>query len=269
MKKIILSIALVAFTTAIMAQDVTIKKGKVTMSEKDYNELKEMAKSYEITSQKVTTMQRRLRQLEENYITEVGTFQDSVSYAIGCDMYNNLERQKLDLNYKAVAKALMDCANNKQEMTPQTISIMIQRFNKEFERKQQEKIQKTTAEGKEFLKRNSNNKSVYTTASGLQYKKISDGNGKHPKASDKVKVHYTGRLIDGTIFDSSVQRGTPIEFGLNQVIKGWTEGLQLMDEGSKYMLFIPAELGYGNQDMGNIPAGSTLIFEVELLEIVK
>ena len=88
-----------------------------------------------------------------------------------------------------------------------------------------------------------------------------------PKATDRVKVHYTGKLIDGTTFDSSVDRGEPITFALNQVIPGWTEGLQLMDEGSKYLLYIPYNLGYGERDMGNIPAGSTLVFEVELLEI--
>ena len=96
---------------------------------------------------------------------------------------------------------------------------------------------------------------------------VREGNGKRPKATDKVKVHYTGTLIDGKKFDSSVDRGTPITFALNQVIPGWTEGLQLMDEGSMYMLYVPYNLGYGTRDMGDIPAGSTLIFEVELLEI--
>ena len=101
----------------------------------------------------------------------------------------------------------------------------------------------------------------------MKYRKIKEGNGKKPKATDRVKVHYTGKLIDGTTFDSSVDRGQPITFALNEVIPGWTEGLQLMDEGSKYMLYIPYNLGYGMRDMGNIPAGSTLVFEVELIEI--
>lgn len=122
--------------------------------------------------------------------------------------------------------------------------------------------------GQDFLSHNMTQEGVVTTESGLQYKVLSKGTGEvHPKASDKVKVHYHGTLIDGTVFDSSVTRGQPIEFGLNQVIKGWTEGLQLMVEGEKTRLFIPSELAYGNRSAGIIPAGSTLIFDVELLEI--
>ena len=101
----------------------------------------------------------------------------------------------------------------------------------------------------------------------MRYQCVKKGNGKRPQATDQVKVHYTGKLIDGTVFDSSVQRGEPITFALNQVIAGWTEGLQLMDEGSTYMLYIPHNLGYGEQSVGSIPPGSTLIFEVQLIEI--
>jgi len=126
--------------------------------------------------------------------------------------------------------------------------------------------EKNQAEGKAFLEQNSQKEDVVTTASGLQYQQISAGRGsEHPTASSKVKVHYHGTLIDGTVFDSSVERGEPIEFGLNQVIKGWTEGLQLMVEGEKTRFFIPAELAYGNGSAGVITPGSTLIFEVELL----
>ncbi len=122
--------------------------------------------------------------------------------------------------------------------------------------------------GIEFLSQNMTKEGVVTTESGLQYKVLSNGTGEvHPTASDKVKVHYHGTLIDGSVFDSSISRGQPIEFGLNQVIKGWTEGLQLMVEGEKTRLFIPSELGYGNRPAGSIPAGSTLIFDVELIKI--
>ena len=124
------------------------------------------------------------------------------------------------------------------------------------------------AAGKKFMEENALNKSVYQTKSGLQYKIVKKGNGKKPKATDKVKVHYTGKLLDGKVFDSSVERGQPAEFFLNQVIPGWTEGLQLMDIGSKYTLYIPYTLGYGEQPMGSIPPGSTLIFDVELLDIL-
>lgn len=122
--------------------------------------------------------------------------------------------------------------------------------------------------GEAFLAKNAENPEIKTTESGLQYQVITSGTGSvHPKATDKVTVHYHGTLIDGTVFDSSVQRGESIAFGLNQVIKGWTEGLQLMVVGEKTRLFIPSELAYGNRSTGAIGGGSTLIFEVELLGI--
>lgn len=121
--------------------------------------------------------------------------------------------------------------------------------------------------GDAFLTKNKDEEGVITTASGLQYKVLQEGTGtEHPTASSKVKVHYHGTLIDGTVFDSSVERGEPIEFGLNQVIKGWTEGVQLMVEGEKTRFFIPSELAYGNGSAGVITPGSTLIFDVELLD---
>lgn len=122
--------------------------------------------------------------------------------------------------------------------------------------------------GADFLLANKSVEGVKTTASGLQYLLLVEGEGKiHPTAKDRVKVHYHGTLIDGTVFDSSVERGQPLEFGLNQVIKGWTEGLQLMVVGDKARLFIPSELAYGNRAAGIITPGSTLIFDVELLAI--
>lgn len=124
-------------------------------------------------------------------------------------------------------------------------------------------------EGEKFLAENGLKEGVITTESGLQYEVIKMGKGKKPSATDRVKVHYHGTLIDGTVFDSSVERGEPITFGLNQVIKGWTEGVQLMPVGSKFRFYIPQELGYGAQQAGNIPPYSTLIFDVELLEIEK
>lgn len=120
----------------------------------------------------------------------------------------------------------------------------------------------------QFLLENKTNVNIQTTASGLQYEVLSEGSGdRHPAASDKVKVHYHGTLIDGSVFDSSVERGEPITFGLQQVIKGWTEGLQLMVEGDKYRLYIPSDLAYGDRGAGKIPPGAMLIFEVELIKI--
>ena len=122
--------------------------------------------------------------------------------------------------------------------------------------------------GNEFLAQNKTKEDVVTTASGLQYKVLNQGSGTvHPKASDTVTVHYHGTLIDGTVFDSSVERGEPIAFPLNRVIPGWTEGVQLMVEGDKYRFFIPSELAYGNRSTGKIGGGSVLIFDVELLKI--
>lgn len=122
--------------------------------------------------------------------------------------------------------------------------------------------------GKTFLEQNKTAEHVIETASGLQYQVLQKGEGtEHPSASTKVKVHYHGMLLDGTVFDSSVERGEPISFGLNQVITGWTEGVQLMVEGDKFKFFIPSNLAYGNRAAGKIAPGSVLIFEVELLEI--
>ena len=205
---------------------------------------------------------------------ELKTFNDSASYAIGRDIFRNWEQQQLGIDARIAGQALIDAANAQSRLNDQQAFPLLQRFQKEFERRQMEQeasknpvARENIEKGEQFMKEISNNKSVYTTKSGLKYRKVKEGNGKHPKATDKVKVHYTGTLIDGKKFDSSVDRGEPLTFPLNQVIPGWTEGLQLMDEGSKYILYIPYNLGYGTRDMGDIPAGSTLIFEVELLEI--
>lgn len=127
--------------------------------------------------------------------------------------------------------------------------------------------QKTLDEGRAFLAENAKREGVVVTPSGLQYEVLREGDGKSPKATDIVKCHYEGRLINGKVFDSSYDRGTPAQFALNQVIPGWTEGLQLMKEGAKYRLFIPENLGYGGYGAGTIPPFSALIFDVELLEV--
>ena len=205
---------------------------------------------------------------------ELKTFNDSASYAIGRDIFRNWEQQQLGIDARIAGQALIDAANGQSRLNDQQAFPLLQRFQKEFERRQMEQearnnpvARENIEKGEKFMKEISNNKSVYTTKSGLKYRKVKEGNGKHPVATDRVKVHYTGTLIDGKKFDSSIDRGEPLTFPLNQVIPGWTEGLQLMDEGSKYILYIPYNLGYGTRDMGDIPAGSTLIFEVELLEI--
>lgn len=233
----------------VQAQDITIKKGKVTMTEAQYNELKAKAEAYD-----------QLR-------AAPATFNDSASYAIGRDIYNQWNAQQLGIDGRMAGLAMMECAVAQPRFGDDVAMPLLQRFQRAFEERSQAAGRENIEKGEKFMKEISNNKSVYTTKSGLKYRKLKDGNGKHPTGTDRVKVHYTGKLIDGTTFDSSVDRGQPITFGLNEVIPGWTEGLQLMDEGSKYMLYIPYNLGYGMRDMGNIPAGSTLVFEVELIEI--
>lgn len=244
---------------AAQAQDVKIKKGKATMTEAYYNELKAKAEAYDQLKAKADAYD----QLRAAPVT----FNDSASYAIGRDIYNQWNAQQLGIDGRMAGLAMMECAIAQPRFGDNVAHPLLQRFQRAFEERSQAAGRENIEKGEKFLKEISNNKSVYTTKSGLKYRKIKDGNGKKPKATDRVKVHYTGKLIDGTTFDSSVDRGQPITFGLGDVIPGWTEGLQLMDEGSKYMLYIPYNLGYGMRDMGNIPAGSTLVFEVELLEI--
>jgi FKBP-type peptidyl-prolyl cis-trans isomerase len=141
-------------------------------------------------------------------------------------------------------------------------------FEKDMEQKQKEAGEKNKTEGTKFLEENKNKPGVKTTASGLQYKVIKDGTGPQPKATDMVTVNYRGTLIDGTEFDSSYKRGQPATFPLNGVIKGWTEGLQLMKVGSKYQFFVPSNLAYGERSVGpDIAANATLIFEVELQDV--
>lgn len=148
-------------------------------------------------------------------------------------------------------------------------AIMRKEGQKIYDAKMEEEFGANKAAGLAFLEANKKQEGVQVTASGLQYMVLKEGKGDKPAATDKVKVHYHGTLIDGTVFDSSVNRGTPAEFPLNAVISGWTEGLQLMSKGAKYRFFIPQELGYGGQDRGVIKPFSVLIFDVELLDIVK
>ena len=265
MKKILfVAVAISIFNfqfSIVSAQQVKIKKGKVTMSEEYYNSLMAQTAQLDAARARIAELEAKLAR------PAMKNFNDSASYAIGRDMYTNWTQRQLGIDAKMAAQAMLDDANGYSQLSDAQAAPLLQRFQMEFERKQRAGVQENIDAGAKYLQQISNNKSVYTTPSGLKYRKIKDGNGKKPKATDRVRVHYTGMLIDGTKFDSSVDRGNPIDFRLNEVIPGWTEGLQLMDEGSKYMLYIPYNLGYGEQPAGSIPPGSTLIFEVELLEI--
>jgi FKBP-type peptidyl-prolyl cis-trans isomerase len=195
---------------------------------------------------------------------------DSASYAMGVYMgkqsYMQLSAQ--DFNLDLFAKAFVDAVYGAPlKMSPDSAVAFLNAYEKKV-REQEAEVRKQKQA--EFLAENAKREGVYTTASGLQYMVVKMGEGAKPIASDKVRVHYEGFLLNGKKFDSSIDRGQPTEFTLNRVIKGWTEGLQLMPVGSKFTFYIPYNLAYGAQGAGNaIPPYSTLIFEVELLDIVK
>lgn len=201
---------------------------------------------------------------------------DKVSYSLGMNIGSQLKQMGLAgiLSVKDFADAVNDTLEGGQlKVSPQDAQRALNEFFNELEKKQAaaaaEKGKAAREEGEKFLKENQNRPGVQHTASGLQYQVLTEGTGRKPKATDTVRCHYHGTLIDGTVFDSSYQRGEPCEFGLNQVIRGWTEGVQLMSEGAKYRFFIPYNLAYGEQGAGSdIPPYSALIFDVELIKVL-
>src|SRR6266403_3293027 len=193
---------------------------------------------------------------------------DKVSYSIGMQIGFNLGRQKVDVNSDILAAGIKDAIAGKPQLTPDQVKDIMAQFEKDMEQKQKELGEKNKTEGTKYLEDNKKKPDVKTTASGLQYKVVKDGTGAQPKATDMVTVNYRGTLIDGTEFDSSYKRGQPATFPVNGVIKGWTEALQLMKTGSKYQLFIPADLAYGPRAVGpDITPNSAMSFEVEVLEV--
>ncbi|MBN2764985.1 MAG: FKBP-type peptidyl-prolyl cis-trans isomerase [Paludibacteraceae bacterium] len=193
---------------------------------------------------------------------------EKISYALGLSLGNNLQNSGISkLDYAKLAKGIQDVMeNNQPEISYQDAQNIINEF---FTQLQQKASEATIKAGQDFLSENAKRPEVTTLESGLQYEILNEGNGPKPKASDKVSVHYHGTLIDGKVFDSSVQRGEPATFGVTQVISGWVEALQLMPVGSKWKLFIPSDLAYGAQGAGQaIGPHTTLIFEVELIAIV-
>lgn len=193
---------------------------------------------------------------------------DSISYLLGNEVGNYYRTNEIEIIQDYFIEGLIDGLMNKGKMDETTKQKIMAKFQIQQQDKANKKISLIKEKGKQFLENNKKNPDVKVTASGLQYKVVKASKGVSPNANDNVKVHYHGTLIDGTVFDSSVERGEPITFGLSQVIKGWTEGLQLMKTGEKFIFYIPSELGYGDRAAGpKIPAGSTLIFEVELFEV--
>lgn len=193
------------------------------------------------------------------------TAADKVSYSLGFD---SLQQLPAEIKRDAFIQGLMDAqASKKSIYTEAEITAAGEAFQKEIQAKQKADAAAMQAQSTQFFASNAKKKGVKTTVSGLQYKIDRAGTGKRPSATDTVKVHYKGQLLNGKVFDSSYERGEPIEFPLNQVITGWTEGLQLLKAGGKITLYIPAQLAYGEQSTGGIPANSPLIFDVELLEV--
>ncbi|MDD6553511.1 MAG: FKBP-type peptidyl-prolyl cis-trans isomerase [Prevotellaceae bacterium] len=192
---------------------------------------------------------------------------NQVSYALGLSIGRQLhDMGAQDLNIDDFAAAIKDVlADRKPQISDAEAQQLLQQF---FEQKNAEMTAKLKAEGQQFLEENGKKPGVITTASGLQYQVLREGNGQRPKATDEVECHYEGTLINGQKFDSSYDRGQTATFPLNQVIAGWTEGLQLMQEGAKYRFFIPYQLGYGERGAGQtIPPFATLIFDVELIKV--
>ncbi len=205
-----------------------------------------------------------------------------IGYSAGENMVRNidgLDGTGITVDIEALLVGYADGVKKSNQLTEEEVKTIMNEFRQtvntamQEKRKQEQEEQAKAAEeniekGAKFLEENKAQEGVKTTESGLQYKVLKEGTGKQPKASDRVKVHYTGTLIDGSEFDSSRARGTPSEFFLNQVISGWTEGLQLMKEGGHYKFYIPSQLGYGAQSRPKIPGNSVLVFDVELIEVI-
>jgi len=199
---------------------------------------------------------------------------EKLSYVFGTQVGEVSNTNNLSIDMKFLERGFNDVVGKKKlALTPEQINAILTGYQKKIMAKQKARLESKRAEnarmGKKFLAANKKKKGVVTTASGLQYKVIKKGSGPKPAATDRVRVHYRGKLIDGTEFDSSYKRKRPAEFGLSQVIKGWTEGLQLMNVGSKYEFYIPSGLAYGKNGPPGIGPAQTLIFEVELLKILK
>jgi FKBP-type peptidyl-prolyl cis-trans isomerase FklB len=192
---------------------------------------------------------------------------DSVSYSLGVNIAQNIKSQGMDeVNVNALANAFNDVLNDQSLKIDETTSSMV--INSYFQNLQTARSEESREAGIAFLEENKNREEITTTESGLQYEILEEGSGPIPKEDDTVVVHYHGTTIDGTVFDSSVERGEPVNFPVNGVIVGWQEALQLMPVGSKWKIYIPSELAYGERGAGrDIGPNETLIFEVELISI--
>ena len=197
------------------------------------------------------------------------TQEEKISYALGIAIGSNYAKMNIKIDAKAFTNGVITMIEGKQPvMSMQEIQQVLDELQNNLESKGKAMIEAEKEKGRQFLAANKQKAGVKETASGLQYKVLVESIGKKPTANDTVEVHYEGRLLDGTVFDSSIMRGETISFPLNRVIAGWTEGLQLMSEGSKFEFYIPSHLAYGDHGAGeSIPGGATLIFQVELFKV--
>ncbi|MEQ9188705.1 MAG: FKBP-type peptidyl-prolyl cis-trans isomerase [Cryomorphaceae bacterium] len=257
MKKVIVIIGMIGCSIGAMAQKATAPKQD------------EMLQKQAETDQKIETVLSNQEMLINMYGSSVDLNKDidKLSYAFGISFGESFKAQGIKgINYAALAKGVNDAMFGGE---PEMSSEQAQQYLNEYiGRMMQERAAAAKKDGLAYLEKNAKRPEVKTTESGLQYEVLSEGSGAKPQATSKVTVHYEGRLLDGSVFDSSYKRGQPATFGLNQVIKGWTEGLQLMTPGSKYRLYIPSDLAYGEKGAGQmIGPGETLIFDVELLKV--
>ena len=194
---------------------------------------------------------------------------DRASYSIGLNVGFNMKQRNVDISQEAFIAGFKDAMTpgKQPQLNEQQVRETMMAFQKDMEQKQSEQADKNAAAGQKYLSDNKGKDGIKTTASGLQYKVMKEGNGAQPKPTDTVTVNYRGTLTDGTEFDSSFKRNQPATFPVGGVIKGWTEALQLMKVGSKYQLFIPPDLAYGKEGRPGIPPNSVLIFEVELMDV--
>jgi FKBP-type peptidyl-prolyl cis-trans isomerase FklB len=193
---------------------------------------------------------------------------DSVSYSLGVNIGENIKTQFPDIDIKNFEAAIKDVLDDSKEPTVSGADAQKKKIQEYFSKQQAKASESVVEEGRKFLATNSKKENIFTLESGLQYEVIKAGEGAKPSLNDQVTTHYHGTLIDGTVFDSSVERGQPASFPVNGVIKGWTEALQLMNVGSKWRLFVPYDLAYGERGAGpQIGPFTTLIFEVELISI--
>ncbi len=228
---------------------------------------KELVRQVEELKQEITRLQNEIADLKKPKVVTISGELQEVSYGLGILMASNVQSQGVDtIDVDVLAEGFKDVFNGDSLQQDQQKSMMV--VQSYMERAYEKKAEKMREGNVAFFNQNRTKAGVKETASGLQYEVVKSGNGKTPGPNDQVTVHYTGKLLDGTVFDSSIQSGKPATFGVSQVIPGWTEALQLMKEGDKFILYIPDELAYGERGAGGrIPPYSPLIFEVELIKV--